>query len=179
MASPQPARELMNPFPTLPPRVAQEVLAQLFSALPPPHDDGPQARKDRDALAVATLAALRPVDVTEAMLAVQIVLSEAFSRDCLREANRHRTDIKLALKCRTQAAALMRRMHRDLRTLLARQAARPADAVAPVAAPAPVRASGNVVVLPVNRARRAAAPARQSDGGGADIVCLFDTVMKK
>ena len=163
----------MNPFPTLPPRVAQEVLAQLFSALPPPPDDGPTAREDRDAVAVATIAAFRPADVMEAMLAVQVVLCDAFSLDCLREANRHRADIKMVLKCRAQAAALMRRMHRDLRALQARQAARRARTTVPVARPEPLRASGNVVHLPTHRSARTAVPVRRQAGGGATVVSLF------
>lgn len=175
----------MNPFPTLPPRVSQEVLFQLSQALPPPSEDGPEALAERDAVAVAAIAAFAPHDVTEAMLAVQVVVSDAYSHDCLRMANQYRGDIKKVLKARSQAAAMMREMQRALRALLARQARRPAKAAVP--APVPVaaqakvrpeapRPNGNVVFLPVNRTRPAT---RSALAGGASIVSLFETVVTK
>ena len=170
----------MNPFPTLPPRVSQEVLSQLLHALPPPPEDWPEAQVERDAVAVAAVAAFAPDDRTEAMLAVQVVVSNAFSHDCLRLANQHRGDIKKVLRARSQATAMMREMQRALRALLARQAKRPAKAPVPVsppvAAPAQVRPDGNVVFLPVNRPRPGT---RSAPAGGASIVSLFDTIVRK
>jgi hypothetical protein len=173
----------MNPFPTLPPRVSQEVLFQLFQALPPPPEDGPEARAERDAVAVAAVAAFAPHDRTEAMLAVQVVISDAFSHDCLRLANQYRGDIKKVLKARSQAAAMMREMQRALRALLARQARRPAKAPVsgPVAAPArgrpeAPRPGGNVVFLPVNRPRPAT---RSAPLGGASVISLFEATVRK
>ena len=175
----------MNPFPTLPSRVSQEVLSQLLRALPPPPEDGPEAQAERDAVAVAAVAAFAPHDMTEAMLAVQVVISDAFSHDCLRLANQYRGDIKKVLKARSQATAMMREMQRALRALLARQARRPAKAAVPVSVPvaAPAkgrpeaqRRDGNVVFLPVNRPRPAT---RSALAGGASVISLFEATVRK
>lgn len=115
----------MYPFPTLPDSLAREIFADLCATLPPPLDDSAESRDARDIMAMEAVAALAPADAAEAMLAVQAVVAEAHARDCLRLANQYRSDMATAIRCRAQAAAMMRQMHRALRALRQTQALRP------------------------------------------------------
>lgn len=115
----------MHPFPALPATLAQEIFASLCAALPPPLEDTQASQDSRDIMAMEAVAALVPADAAEAMLAVQAVAAEAHARDCLRLANEHRADIRTAIRCRAQAASMMRQMHKALRSLHQAQAQRP------------------------------------------------------
>lgn len=115
----------MYPFQTLPPRLSREIFAALRQALPNPTEDTQDALDARDMIAMAAVAALHPVDVAEAMLAVQVVNTEAHARDSLRLSNLPNTDLPTILRCRAQAASMMRQMQQALRALHRMQAMRP------------------------------------------------------
>lgn len=119
----------MHPFPGLPPSVAREAFAELCRALPPPIDGSQDAR---DTLAMEAAAAFRPADLTEALMVVEIVATEAHARACLREAGEHQADIKVVRQSRAQALSMMRQKQRALRMLHEYQAARPSAPAEPV-----------------------------------------------
>ena len=114
----------MFTLPNLPPSIAREVLANLCATLPPPLTETEEARVSRDVAAMAAVAALRPGDAFEALLAVEVVIANAYAGDCLRLAIEHRDDFTKTLRCRAQACAMMRQVQRTLRTLQQMQAAR-------------------------------------------------------
>lgn len=120
----------MHPFPGLSPRISREAFAELCRALPPPADDSPDARNSRDMLAMAAVAGFRPLDITEALMVVEIVATEAHVREALRLAGVHQAEVKVAMQCRAQAASMMRRKQAALRMLHEYQAARPEQPVA-------------------------------------------------
>lgn len=126
----------MYPFPHLPPRLSSTVFAELRASLPPPLDDTPEGLDSRDMMAMAAVAALGPVDITEALLAAQAVAAEAHARDAMRLTNTHRTDTQVVLRCRAQAASMIRTMHRSLAVLHRMQGMRPVEVAVPLAAPA-------------------------------------------
>jgi hypothetical protein len=103
-------------LPNLPPAVARETLSGLISALPPPAIDTPEAVADRDATAIAAVAALHPADAFEALLAAQIVVNAAHARHGLRLAVRPGQDEKVSRQCRTQANAMTRLMQSGMRS---------------------------------------------------------------
>lgn len=115
----------MYPFQTLPPRLSREIFAALRQALPDPPEHTQDAIDARDMIAMAAVAALDPVDAAEAMLAVQVVNTEAHARDSLRLSNLPNTDLPTILRCRAQAASMMRQMQQALRALHRMQAMRP------------------------------------------------------
>jgi hypothetical protein len=117
----------MYPFPTLPPRLSREIFAALRQALPNPTEDTQDAIDARDMIAMAAVAALNPIDAAEAMLAVQVVSTEAHARDSLRLSNLPNTDLPTILRCRAQAASMMRQMQQALRALHRMQAMRPRE----------------------------------------------------
>jgi hypothetical protein len=130
---------MSNPPPDFPVALAREVFARLCGSLPPPVVDTPEARAVRDDLAYAAVEALYPVDAAEALLAVQVVTTDARALACLRLADMPgRTEVE-AHRNRAQALAMMRISHTALRALERRQAARQKaeDAAWQVAAPAP------------------------------------------
>jgi hypothetical protein len=149
----------MYPFPTLPPRLSREIFAALRQALPNPTEDTEDAQDARDIIAMAAIAALDPIDVAEAMLAVQVVATEAHARDALRLASLPGVDLACILRCRAQAASMMRQMHQALRALHRMQAARALATPAQPDLVAPDHAPPNVVALPTKPAA-----ARQSAG---------------
>jgi len=171
----------MHPFPGLPPSVAREAFAELCRALPPPIDGGQDAR---DTLAMEAAAAFRPADLTEALMVVEIVATEAHARACLREAGEHQADIKVVRQSRAQALSMMRQKQRALRMLHEYQAARKLEPVVaeqaePAAeptdrSPAPPKPDLSAPVLPHRRTqapivihaighRATVAPRRQID----------------
>lgn len=115
----------MYPFPTLPKRLSSFIFAQLCDELPPPRDDTPDSVNDRDMAAMAAVAALGPIDLTEAALAVRIVATDAHARDSLRLAGQNQADLTAVLRCRAQAASMMRQSQQALRSLERLQAMRP------------------------------------------------------
>src|SRR5262245_11262854 len=114
----------MHYLPNLPPAVSREVFATLCTSLPPPENDTPEARVERDDTAMAAVAALHPADAFEAKLAADIVAAEAMVMDCRRLAYEHRSDLTATLRCRAQARGTMREMRGLLRELRCMQAER-------------------------------------------------------
>ncbi len=111
-------------LPNLPAAVAGETLNTLRATLPPPAIDTPENRDARDVTAMAELAALRPADLVELMVATQIVLAEAHAAACLRLAARPGVDFNIARRNRALAASFSRCSQDERRFLLRRQAAR-------------------------------------------------------
>jgi hypothetical protein len=124
-------------LPNLPAAVACETLNTLHATLPPPAVDTPENRDARDATAMAELAALRPADRVELMVATQIVLAEAHAAACLRLAARPGMDFKTASRSRSLAASFLRCSQDERRFLLRRQAARVQPKAGKQPAPAP------------------------------------------
>ena len=122
----------MYPFQNLSPRIAQALFAELTAALPPPLDDSAEAETARDLLAMGTIAALGPVGMHEALLAIQITLADAHARASLRQAVRYHDDVSTALRCRAIAAS-MARLALQARRMLDRLQQDRANAPAPVA----------------------------------------------
>jgi len=118
-------------LPNLPPTIAREVFADLCATPPPPATDTAEARESRDILAMAAVAALRPADAFEALLAAEAVTADALAEDCLRLATEHRDDFAKTVRCRAQACAMMRQGRQALRTLEQMRAARGTAAPAP------------------------------------------------
>jgi hypothetical protein len=129
----------MHTLPDLPTSVARDVFATLCAGLPPPPTDTPEARAVRDVAAMAAVTALRPADAFEARLAAQIVAADAQAMDSFRLASQYCNDLSATLRCRAQAAAMMRQMQSALRTLINMQSQRQKAATAkqPVAPPEP------------------------------------------
>jgi hypothetical protein len=94
----------MHSLPNLPASIAHEVFARLRRYLPEHPTDTPE-----------TLAALHPTDALDANVAVDIVLAEANYADSLRLAGEYRNDISATLRCRAQAASMLRGMRSLLR----------------------------------------------------------------
>ena len=115
----------MYPFPTLPRRLSSFIFAQLCEELPPPRDNAPDSVNDRDMAAMAAVAALGPIDPAEAILAVRVVATDAHARDSLRLAGQNQADLTSVLRCRAQAASMMRQSHQAQRALERLQAMRP------------------------------------------------------
>ena len=86
---------------------------------------------------MAAVAALRPADAFEARLAAEIVAADAQAMDSFRLASRSCNDLTATLRCRAQAAAMMRQMQSALRTLINMQSMgrKAAAAKQPVAPP--------------------------------------------
>ena len=144
----------MPAIPFFPPSLGNEIFAELCRSLPPPVEPTQAALDARDTIALTHLIALRPADTEEAMLAVRIVAAEAHARDALRLAGTAGDDTRLLMRCRNQAAAMMRtadRARKELRqcqtdrararafaaTVGALTPAEPAEGAAAEAAPPP------------------------------------------
>ena len=115
----------MHTIPNLPASVSREIFARLCASLPPPATDTAEARTEREADAMAAVAALRPADAFEGRLAVQIVAADTHAMDCFRLAAKYSNDLTAGFQCRAQAALMMRQMQAALRTLHRMQAMRP------------------------------------------------------
>ena len=85
-------------------------------------DSGGQAKRDLGA--IAAVAAMLPANAVEGRLAVQFVLADAWSVDCMRLAFERHRETKVAHNCRAQAASLMREARSSLRFLQKMQAER-------------------------------------------------------
>ena len=120
----------MFPFRAIPKQLSQHLFNALCRALPDPDDPAPDGEKARDMMAIAAVAALDPQGVAEAMLAIQVVTTEAHARACLRQASIYRDEVTVALRCQALAAAMMRQMHQAMRALERLQAMRPVEPVA-------------------------------------------------
>jgi hypothetical protein len=67
----------MEVFPNLPKSVVRQSIIRLREALPPPSNDTPEERNERDDAAIHAVVALDPADAFEIRLAVEIVVSDA------------------------------------------------------------------------------------------------------
>jgi hypothetical protein len=114
----------MHSLPNLPASIAHEAFARLRRCLPEHPTDTPETLAARDDLAMAAVAALHPTDALDANVAVDIVLAEANYADSLRLAGEYRNDIATTLRCRAQAASMLRGMRSLLRDYQRMQAQR-------------------------------------------------------
>jgi hypothetical protein len=114
----------MHSLPNLPASIAREVFARLCGHLPEHPTDTPESLASRNDLAMAAVAALHPTDALDANVAVDIVLAEANYADSLRLAGEYRNDIAITLRCRAQAASMLRGMRSLLRDYQRMQAQR-------------------------------------------------------
>ena len=115
-----------QPDPTLdlPRDLYFQVVHELRNALPPPISDSPEDAIRRDNAMIAQVAALRPANAEEVLLAAQCIAASAQALDCLRLARLHRDDVPHVLKCTAQAASMMRQSRGALAHLHRLQAAR-------------------------------------------------------
>ena len=113
-----------DPAYTLPADAYYHLVHALRLTLPPPPTNEPDARKRRDRAAMAQIAALQPANTAEAELAGQFVAASEQWKDCLRIAQSPDTPPEIAVKCRAQAASMMRQANSAMRVLLRLQAAR-------------------------------------------------------
>src|SRR5579883_2063866 len=101
-----------------------QVVHALRDALPPPVTDSPEDHARRDNAIIAQVAALRPANADEVMLAAQCVAASAQALECLRLARLNRDDVAQVLKCTAQACSMMRQSRGALTHLHRLQAAR-------------------------------------------------------
>ena len=80
----------------------------LIAFLPPPIEDTPEATLVRNHAAIARIAALAPVNASEAELAAQCISSRAQAEDMLRLIRLHADDIDIVIKLNAQYAAMIR-----------------------------------------------------------------------
>ncbi len=113
-----------DPAYTLPADAYYHLVRALRLTLPPPPSNAPDALARRDRAAIAQIAALQPASTAEAELAGQFVAASEQWKDCLRLAQNPETPPDLAMKCRAQAASMMRQANSAMRVLLRLQAAR-------------------------------------------------------
>jgi len=118
-----------NPAPTplalqLPADAYWQLVHTLRLTLPPPPTEGAEDLARRDHAAMARVAALAPANAAEADLAAQFVAASEQWKDCLRLARQPETLPEWAMKCRAQAASMMRQANSALRLLLRMQATR-------------------------------------------------------
>jgi hypothetical protein len=104
-------------IPNLPPAVTFDVLHTLRTSLPPPVTDDPGDFDARIETAMAVVVAYHPGDISEALLAAQIVCADAHAKDCFRLAVAPAADADTTRRCRSQAAVMMRLMQSGLRSL--------------------------------------------------------------
>jgi hypothetical protein len=101
-----------------------QLIHTLFTLLPPPLADTPEALMARNNAAIAKVAALAPVNDDEADIAAHCVAARAQAEDVLRLIRFHAGDTPLVMKLTAQYA-LMERTAGSIRTQLQRlQAAR-------------------------------------------------------
>jgi hypothetical protein len=113
-----------DPIQQLPKDLYYQVVHALRDALPPPITDSPEDHARRDNAIIAQVAALRPTNADEVILAAQCIAANAQALDCLRLARLHPNDIAHVLKCTAQCASMMRQSRGALTHLHRLQAAR-------------------------------------------------------
>ena len=125
-------------LPQLPPDIARHTIFLLLEELPPPLTDTAEERAARDASAIASLAALKPGDAFEALLAKRAVATDARAAEALRLASVPKMHPDRVDQCLRQANAMMRASDAALRSLRAMQAVREkAEQAVEQTAPAP------------------------------------------
>lgn len=93
-------------------------------ALPPPQDASPQALARRDNAAIAMVAALLPVSVAEAALAVQHVVAALLALEAMRRSQDPELPASHVMRLYSQSGSLMRQSQTTLRALERMQAGR-------------------------------------------------------
>ena len=107
------------------PRIAYcELVYVLRAKLPLPDEDTPEAFARRDNAAIAVVASLLPANASEALIAAQFVSTDAQASECMRLALQNPASIEQGLKCRAQAANMVRQSHSARRLLMRVQAER-------------------------------------------------------
>ena len=92
-------------IPNLPPAVTFDVLQTLRTSLPPPAAATEGSLEARIETAMAVVVAYHPADISETLLAAQIVVADAQAIHCLRLAVAPDADAETIRRCRAQAAA--------------------------------------------------------------------------
>jgi hypothetical protein len=127
-----------------------------IDALPPRPAAGEAEKADQRAGALAFLAALRPTDPVQAMLALHIVASHYAAMEYFRRAARDDMPIELHLRTVGKAVALCRMLDRAMRDLAGRQGT---FVRRPGARPAVLPASGPAVrAQPAHEAAQVSTP---------------------
>src|ERR1700736_3113662 len=107
------------------PRIAYcELVHRLRTTLPLPDEDTPEAYARRDNAAIAVVASLLPANASEALIAAQFVSTNAHANDSMRLALQNPASIEQGMKCRAQAANMVRQSHSARRLLMRVQAER-------------------------------------------------------
>ena len=101
-----------------------QIIHTLDSLLPPPPQDTPGSRHERNQAIIARIAALAPVNAAEVDVAAQFAAASAQAMDALRLARQPGIEPTTFHKCEAQAALMMRISHSAMRTLLRMQADR-------------------------------------------------------
>jgi len=134
--------QITDAIPQLPSDIVRHELQTLIGLLPQLMVDTSEGRAARDAGAIAAVAAPRPTDAFQLMLAVQIVGMDAHAMECLRLAAQPGQSADIVRQARSQACALLRVTDASLRDLLRMQtqydktaAARPSTRHEPRPAP--------------------------------------------
>jgi|KBSMisStaDraftv2_1062788.scaffolds.fasta_scaffold812008_2 hypothetical protein len=109
--------QIADAIPNLPADIVRHALGTLIGLLPRPTADTPENRAGCEATAVAAVAALRPTDAFQLLLAVQIVGTYAHAMECLRLSAEPGRSVDLVARTRSWAASLIRVMHESLRDL--------------------------------------------------------------
>ena len=109
--------QIADAIPNLPADIVRHALGTLIGLLPRPTADTPENRAACEATAVAAVAALRPTDAFQLLLAVQIVGTYAHAMECLRLSAEPGRSVDLVARTRSWAASLIRVMHESLRDL--------------------------------------------------------------
>jgi hypothetical protein len=115
---------IMHPIPNIPASLSREIYVELCTLLPPPPDNTPEARAQRDERAMTAVAHLLPENAAEAEVAVLIVAAQFRAREALRAASRPNLDPDQTRRLTAQAASMMRQADSFIRTLLRMQAER-------------------------------------------------------
>ena len=108
----------------LPADAYYHLVRTLRLTLPPPPTDSADDLRKRDHAAIARITALAPGNSVEADVAAQFVAASEQWKDCLRLAQLPETTLPWAVKCRAQAASMMRQANSALRLLLRMQEVR-------------------------------------------------------
>lgn len=103
----------MYAFPYLSRMLGAQMFARFVAMMPPPRDATPEARQDRDVLAMCMVRQMGPLrSLEEASLAITVVAADAHAHEALREASENTGNIKVVMQCRAQASLMMRTRHK-------------------------------------------------------------------
>ena len=116
-SSPHPPIDLSTPL-------YYQLVYTLADLLPPPLDDTPAGLRARNLAAIAKVAALLPVNASEADLAAQCIAARAQAEEMLRELRRHADDIEVVIRLNAQYGSMVRTSLSVLGRLMRVQAVR-------------------------------------------------------